>query len=329
MSDPSEWGGRSLPLVVGGLVLSLMLVFFWLTGALFPADSNGLDMSPAQITGMALTYSVTPAFLLASLIYSHRRTRISIDQLVDLGRVDLVATNAQVRSVGGAGLGLTGNVAATLLGLFLGAAQVTWARVFDSLGDPGMSYVLSIAIGNIWTWLVVVHVVMRRVVASADLRRLGQSSTKIDLLRPDTLLPFGRVATLHLLMVAIAVSLSALQSLDAELRWVNYSAALAAGIPAGLVLVLLPMLGIRHSVRVAKRCTLEELDAAIEHADRELEPDALRYLSDLLHQRETIANARDWPLDTTAFSRIAIYFVIPPIAWVGGALVEILVAAAI
>lgn len=174
-----------------------------------------------------------------------------------------------------------------------------------------------------------VHVVLRRVLASIDLRRLGREHTQVDLLRLDALLPFGRIGTLHVLIVAIAVSLSAFQSLDAELRWVNYSAALAMGIPAGIALLLLPMVGIRQNVRRPKRRPLEALDEAIENANRDLEPDALRYLGDLLRQRESIQHAREWPLDTMAFSRLAIYFVIPPIARVGGALAEILIQAAL
>ena len=192
-----------------------------------------------------------------------------------------------------------------------------------------MPLLLSIAIGNVATWVFVVHVVLRRVLISIDLRRLGLAHTDVDLFRLDALLPFGRIATLHLMIVAVALGLSAFQSLDAEVRWDNYRAALYAGIPAGLVLTLLPMLGIRKSVRLAKRRALERLDEAIEHANRALEPDALGYLGNLLHQRETIRHAREWPLDTTAVSRIAIYFVIPPVAWVGGALVEILIQAAL
>jgi hypothetical protein len=304
-----------------------MLLFFWLSNALFPEHTTGLGWSPAQITGMALTYSTTPAFLLATLIYSHRRTRESLDQLVNAGRVNREVANSV--GAGGSGLGHAKNLAATLIGLFLGAVQISWQPVLDRLGEPGAAQTVSIAIGNIATWLVVVHVILRRIVVSIDLRRLGMVDTEVDLFRLKTLLPFGRVATLHLMIVVVTLSLSAFQSLDAEVRWENYSAALAAAVPAGLFLVVLPMLGIRRNVRLAKQGALAKLDQAIDHASRDLEPDALRYLADLLHQRDSIEHAREWPLDTTAFSRIAIYFVIPPVAWVGGALVEILVQAAL
>ena len=51
------------PLAVGAATLVAMLLYFWLSGAMFPADTRELWMTPAQLTGMALTYSTTPAFL--------------------------------------------------------------------------------------------------------------------------------------------------------------------------------------------------------------------------------------------------------------------------
>ena len=318
---------RVPPASVGGLTLISMLVYFWLSGALFPADTAGTGMSSAQVTGMSLTYATTTAFMLASLFYMKRRSRSTLDKLVQTGGLSLEGAASCGRHDIAMGLGR--NVAATIIGLFLGGVQVSWGPIIDRIAEPSLWMVLGIAIGNMLTWLSVVHVVFRRVLGSLDLLRVGRDSTQIDLLRLDTLLPYGRIGTLHFLMVVMALSLSAFQSLDAELRWVNYSAALAMGIPAGIGLLLLPMIGIRGNVREAKRQRLDGLDRAIQHANRDLEPDDLRYLSDLLHQREAIGRAREWPLDTTSFSRIAIYFVIPPLAWVGSALVEILIQSAL
>ncbi len=312
---------------MGALVLAAMMFFFWVVGDLFPKETFGFWASPAQITGMALTYATSVAFLLASEIYLRRRTRAFMDQLVASGCVNREVANAN--RGGDRTPSRSHNVYATVAGLAFGALQISWDWVAESLGGPRMSMVLGIAIGNLMTWTVVAHVVMRRIRSSIQLRQLGRDDVDIDLLRIDTLLPFGRIGTLHVLIVAIAVGLSAFQSIDAELRWENYSSAFAAGIPAGLALLLLPMLGVRKAVREAKVRALARLDEAIVHASRDLEPDPLDYLGNLLHQRETVQNAREWPLDTTALSKIAIYFVIPPIAWVGGALVEILVQSAI
>ena len=87
----------------GGLTLAVMLGFFWLTGTFFPENMNGLMMSPARITGMALTYSTTPAFLLATLIYSENRTRFILGQLVNSGRVTRAAAASHGAGDGGIG----------------------------------------------------------------------------------------------------------------------------------------------------------------------------------------------------------------------------------
>jgi hypothetical protein len=318
---------RFSPVTVGMLTLAGLLAYFWLSGALFSKDMTGFWMSSAQTTGMALTYSTSPAFMIAILVYGRRRTRAIVDQFADSGMLDRAV--AESARVDGLELGTVSNFLVTVLGLFLGSTNVSWGMVAGSLDGPWMFTGLSMAVGNLVIWVVVVQVITRRCVASNEMRRLGRDHMEIDLLRLDRLLPFGRLGILHVLMTVISVSLSAFQSLDAELRWVNYSSALAAGIPAGVVLLFLPMVGIRQTVRQAKNHALERLDEAIAHADRALEPEALRYLGDLLRQREVLENGREWPLDTTAVSRIAIYVVIPPIAWVGGALVEIFVEAAI
>jgi hypothetical protein len=244
-------------------------------------------------------------------------------ELVASGSLDVDAARS-VRD-GGSVMGIPQNVALTLAGIILGSLQINGEQFLASLREPTMIMVVSIAAGNIITWITVVHVGAHRAITSIELLRLGRDRVEVDLLRLDALLPFGRIATLHVLIVAIAVSLSAFQSLDAELRWVNYSAAFAVGIPAGLTLLLLPMIGIRHNVHRVKARALEDVDEAIAHADRALEPEPLRYLGDLLQRRDALQQAREWPLDFSAFSRIAVYFVIPPIAWIGGAIAEILI----
>jgi len=45
----------------------------------------------------------------------------------------------------------------------------------------------------------------------------------------------------------------------------------------------------------------------------------------LLSHRDRIAGLGTWPLDVKLGSRIALYVVLPPIAWSGAALVEVLI----
>ena len=82
------------PFAVSTLTLLVMLVYFWLSDALFPDDTTDFGMSSAQITGMALTYSTSPAFLLAALFYAQRRTRTILDGFVRSGSVSREAATS-------------------------------------------------------------------------------------------------------------------------------------------------------------------------------------------------------------------------------------------
>lgn len=314
------------PLALGMLTLSLLLVFFWLSGTLTLEESAGFWMEPIRAIGTVLSLSTTIAFLFAASRYAKRQTHVTLDLLIESGTLSRETTAPLRRKV--SSLSSSQNVAVSILAVVFGCFNVRWSLIVNDLGQPTMFASLSIAIGNLAVWFVVFHVLVRNILNSNSLGQLGRQHAKVDLLRPDSLLPFGRIGTLSLAIVTITLALTVFQSLDAELRWVNYRNAFAVGLPAAFVLLLLPMLGIRQNVRAAKQQALEKLNAAIAVADRELNADSLHYLSDLLRQRESIEHVREWPLDTTAFSRVAIYVVIPPLAWMGSAIVEILIETA-
>ena len=53
--------------------------------------------------------------------------------------------------------------------------------------------------------------------------------------------------------------------------------------------------------------------------------DDLVRMEALLSHRDRIADLSTWPLDVKLASRIALYVVLPPIAWSAAALVEVLI----
>ena len=52
-------------------------------------------------------------------------------------------------------------------------------------------------------------------------------------------------------------------------------------------------------------------------------------LAPLLLYRREITAAPEWPFDTSVMGRLALYLVIPPLTWVGAALIEMLVDRAV
>jgi len=145
---------------------------------------------------------------------------------------------------------------------------------------------------------------------------------RIDLYRPDTLNGFGRAALNYLLMVVGAMALTTVQAIDQEFRAENYLNALYVAVPAALVLVTLPIWPIHRRMRTAKRVALAELDAEIARARQGLDAESLGRLNALLERRAYLHALRTWPMDLAIFSRFVLYVFIPPLAWAGAALVE-------
>ena len=51
-------------------------------------------------------------------------------------------------------------------------------------------------------------------------------------------------------------------------------------------------------------------------------PDDILTVESLLSHRDRVAQAPEWSTDTRGFSRAAFYLIVPPLAWVGAAIVE-------
>ncbi|MBL6691279.1 MAG: hypothetical protein ISP91_12890, partial [Pseudomonadales bacterium] len=70
---------------------------------------------------------------------------------------------------------------------------------------------------------------------------------------------------------------------------------------------------------------LDELNRLIREASKSLSPDDVHQLEVLLQRRERVSSAPTWPADVSTFQRFLLYIIIPPLAWVGAALVELVV----
>jgi hypothetical protein len=326
-ADPdSTAGSRYLPppIVVGRCfaLLVALLVSYWLAGSLFPTIWSDHWESSLQITGIALTHSSLTAYLIASYSFTTRRTRRLLLQLIENSTLDSSCRSIidQIDEVP-----LRSKVLALAFGLIITSVNTYWPLVVDLAASPNVSGDLALLLGNLLVWLVAAQIIMRRARTTFIVSRLARQYARVDLYELDRLIPFSRVGTLDVLICAGALSLLGLQSIDAQFRFINYVYGFIVGIPTGLLALVLPTLAIRRRARSQKKQLIEELDSAIASLDRSLEPAALHHMNDVLARRAYIRDLREWPMDTTALSRVAFYIIIPPLAWVGAALVEILV----
>ena len=172
-----------------------------------------------------------------------------------------------------------------------------------------------------WLWLVIGLLLAVRIQAAHAFRRLGQQ-VRFELHRLERLEPLARSGLLDVLVIAGALALSPLQSLDAEFRWYNYSFALLVAIPASAGLLLWPVSAVQARIRREKRRRLAQLDGRIDAHGRRDDDEAIARLETLLAHRDRIASQRTWLFSTDLVSRVLLYLVIPPLAWAGAALVE-------
>lgn len=298
-----------------GLGLFLLLGLF---GWLAYQSSSGANMQGfrnQQIIGTLLMLSIIPAFLMASLVFLYRETLQTLEQLAQHSPPD--ATRRLEHRV-------THLPAASFLVILLATCYGAWqnSNIIQGL-LTGLAFTaadIALLVGNCLLWLCVGIVMGWRLPASVELQRFGRS-LQIDLYAPERVRPLANLATKDVLVVAGALAFMPLQALDAEFRWVNYSAGIYVGIPSALFLLCLPLLGIRQNIRHQKQQRLQEITAVIATTDRK----DIHQLEILSAHADRIRAISDWPFDLRLITRILGYSIIAPGAWVGAALVENLV----
>ena len=305
------------PVLTVGLVTSIfLLVLFGLTGALYPSEPVfGYD-DPLAVTGQFLVFSLITAYLLACMTSQVRATGGIVDKLTPilpaehhstLERLDKV-TNWPVGILVGIGLAVTISIPRPVLNL--------------DPGNPLFLFSVMLILGQLLMWSTVGLILAAAEHNAFVLHRVGKL-VKVDLYNLETLNPFGQASLRAMLMVVGTLAITPLQSIDQEFRWGNYQNPLLVGIPAILLLTLVPIWSVHKQIRAHKKSELESLDAEIATASRALDYDQLTRLNALLQRRELIAHLRNWPMDFSLAARVVFYVFIPPMAWAGAAFVEL------
>ena len=171
-------------------------------------------------------------------------------------------------------------------------------------------------------WVAAARLVYFQARNGRQLSLVGRHHTTIDLLATDRLAPFARAGMLGVFLTMGGLAITPLQALDAQFRLENYLWAIIFALPAAATLLLLPMWGIHRRLQEEKAHALGEIDAAIDAADHGLDDAALNRLNALTMRRTLLKGVHEWPLDVKAVTRVGFYLIIPPLAWVAAALVE-------
>ncbi|NKB99330.1 MAG: hypothetical protein GKR90_12670 [Pseudomonadales bacterium] len=268
-----------------------------------------------HLVGTLIMLCCLPSYLVGSFVYLFRET-----QRMELALRDLAPPEAANQLTQSANRLSPLSIFVIILATFYGVMQNQSVLQGMMAGEPFNLLDVGVLVGNCVVWAAIGLVVSWRVPVSLAVQKYGAALT-IDLYQIEKVKPITNLATKDVLIVAGAMSFMPLQSLDAEFRWVNYEAGLLVGIPTAVVLLVIPMLGVRAGIKQRKRDRIAEINQQIESTNG---TDVVR-LETLLSHVERIKGMSNWPIDLGIATKILGYSVIAPLAWVGAALVENLV----
>ena len=291
------------------LWLLCSLGYYWIVHN-YSEGSGCCWASDGNLWGTIATYSAIPAYILFFATYLWRQTQKLID---NLWPNDTTGIKAQVLHPPQMYAVFFCTLAATVA---ISQYEETLKQV-QLLDNVWLD--LSMIVSNLITWVLAAWLISSRTFAGIAMMKLGKRYP-VNLYKLSEVRPFGRMAILDLLLAMGIIALIPLQSLDLEIRWINYKDAILFVLPLAIAMTLLPMWGIHRAILKQKTAKVAAVQVLVDNADHD---DPAR-MEVLLSHRDRITDLATWPLDVKLVSRIALYVVLPPIAWSAAAMVEML-----
>ena len=180
------------------------------------------------------------------------------------------------------------------------------------------------AVVTLLIWIVMTAVISSLVENAVLFARLG-ALVPVDLLRIRTLTPFGSVAVSSTLAIIGAQAAFPFMFFQADVNALTFVPGLIATSLPMIYLFVAPVWPVHARIVDAKRQTLDRLDGEIAVLTAGSTHPALPDLAALLVYRREVSAVGEWPFDTSVMGRLILYLIIPPLTWVGAALIEMLV----
>ena len=288
---------------------SLALLAVYASMWAFGSGVNKTMLSDLQAYGTAAMFAIHPVYFLGAMVFQATRAQALTETFASTPRIDAFRERIFRMPVW--------TPAVIVLGALLGAQQnIRLIQYMTSKGEYGMADVVFV-VGNIMVWAAVGLLLTWRIRLSLALSQVG-NAVQIDLLDFSNIIPIRKLATTDVLIVMGALSFMALQSLDAQFRLSNYVWGMLAGVPSALILFLTPLWGLRRNITRQKAARLEVLGEEL----REVPRDDTQRLELVSAHIDRVRQIPSWPIDVRLVTRIISYIIIPPLAWVGAAIVE-------
>jgi hypothetical protein len=264
-----------------------------------------------QLIGMMLLITLMPIWLLGCFVLTQRHS-LTMAQLLDaqLAQEMIALPTKQV---------LTGIVVGLIYGVGFNVPDSQLSQVLY-----GNAPAIAMLGGQLLLWALVGLLISVRLHVVNKFYQLGKS-IKISIFEQSQLAPFARVGMLDVLIVVGGMAVATVQSIDAQFRLGNYLTAALVAVPAGIALLVRPMWSIHKRLVTRKAQLFDDVTQKIAAASERGSETDIAALELLLRRRDRVRALHTWPLDVAIWSRLFFYILIPPIAWSGAALVEMII----
>ena len=324
----SGWFAVSLGLL---LAVATLLTTIWAGNLAAVVDLDaplGLDRS--------FRFQLVLIALISLSIWARfHETATSRQQLAEL-RPYLDLRDDELRALLGSFLDRTRPALSSVAGVLFGSAVVIVSFRMANVASPELSW------NAITSWsLVVTAALFALMTVNADrslragqfFSELGKNHMRVRLLDPTRLQPFARRGLNSARFWFIGSALAVLLVVSGSTPWIT-AAIIVGTVAIGVISLLVPTVGVHQQLRIRKQRELARVRALIEARSAALLDGAETSTSDsqlpaLLAYEARIDDVREWPFDTSNLLRFALFLLIPLASWLGGALVERLVDAAL
>jgi hypothetical protein len=311
LADGLGWSAPAFGLALFGALLVLFVLWELAWGRLAVARLPGDPEAVWMDARIAVNHILCTAYLAAATVYALRagqRTRDRVRPLLARGAAAGEGGDERttLRVAGAVGM-------LTAVGItFVGPGSVSFdPRTWTA--EVAWHRVLSVAMGFLALRL-------------ATLLVRQSLNLEIDLLDLSRLSPFTQQGLVNALLILGFLATYALFLVDLAYLGIGV-VLLVFTVGVATVGLLAPLLGVHRRIRAARRAELDWCRARIRAARLALEegaPTPTR-LDELVAYEGRIERVGEWPLDTSAVLRFALYLTLPLGSWAGGALVERLV----
>jgi hypothetical protein len=323
------------PACAGAAVSLALLVFFLVVESALGTVRRVLD---GELDSVVLRATAIPLVLIGYIptaqLYLARWTRRHVEALAPLlSEPPTLVLRAEQPSLAAGLLGFTSFLATFLVvPLALG--------LYGELGpaDEGMGFTLSEVLPFVvvpmlgWLLFRFLHAL---VADAAAFSRLAAQLVHVPLLDPRAFAPFADQGTRAALLVVLLMALTAPLTVGPGPQVVMAALLNGGTVAIAVSAFLLPARGVRVRIAAEKARELGRVRGALADAQAVAlaegagARDAAARLPGLIALERRLDDVREWPFDTASWLRLALYVALGLGSWVGGALMERLVALAL